>query len=387
MYVHIPFCAVKCTYCDFPVAAGQDHRVERYLDALDREIGAYGPELDAPVDSIYLGGGTPSRLEPARIARVLAAVGARFQVDGDVEVTVEANPEDLDDARLAGWVEAGVDRLSIGIQSLDDDVLRRAGRVHDGREALAAVARARRHRFRSVSADLIGGLPGERMDRWTATVERVLEVEPDHVSFYLLEVDQSSALAKAVRAGRERVASDDDQAAAFESTRAVLEGAGFEAYELSNFARPGHRSRHNGKYWSDAWYAGFGLGAHGYARGARRSNLRGLTAYLRAVEDGRDPLAETDPWNAVRRLEEAMFLGLRRAEGVDPRELGARYRVDVGAAYREVWERHRRDGLVTVARDRIVLTARGRIRSNAVFRDIIGHLDEDAPDDFRRGAT
>ncbi len=387
VYVHVPFCAVKCTYCDFPVAAGQDHRVGRYLDALEREIALHGPDLEDPVDSVYFGGGTPSRLEPSDVARLLRAVRARFEVSGDVEITLEANPEDLDDARLSGFAEVGVDRLSVGIQSLDDDVLRRAGRAHDGREALVAIRRARRHGFRSVSADLIGGLPGETMARWSGTVDRVLDAEPDHVSFYLLEIDQSSALAKAVRAGREHVASDDDQAAAFESTVERLREGGFEAYEISNFARRGHRSRHNGKYWSDAWYAGFGLGAHAYAFGERRSNVRGLTAYLRAVEDGLDPLAETDPWNAVRRLEEALFLGLRRAEGIDPAAIGARYAIDVRSAYDAVWDRHARDGLLTVESDRIVLTSRGRLRSNTVFRDILGHFDADAHGEARRGTT
>ena len=387
VYVHVPFCAVKCTYCDFPVAAGQDHRSARYLDALEREIATHGPALDDRVDSVYLGGGTPSRLEPEQVARVLRAVRARFGVADDTEVTLEANPEDLDDARLAGFAEAGVDRLSIGIQSLDDAVLLRAGRVHDGRQALDAVARARAYGFRSVSADLIGGLPGERMERWSATLERVLRSEPDHISFYLLEIDQSSALAKAVRAGREKVADDDDQAAAFEATADTLEEAGFEPYEISNYARAGHRSRHNGKYWGDAWYAGFGLGAHAYALGERRSNVRGLTAYIRAVEDGRDPLAETDPWNVVRRIEEALFLGLRRAEGIDPIALGARYRVDLPTAYDTVWDRHVGAGLLTVDRDRIALTRQGRLRSNTVFRDIVGHLDADAPGEIRRGMT
>ena len=379
VYVHLPFCAVKCTYCDFPVAAGQDHRVGRYLDALEREIGAHGPQIDDPVDSIYLGGGTPSRLAPAEAARVIRAVRGRFDVAADVEITLEANPEDLDDRRLSGFAAVGIDRLSIGIQSLDGDVLSRAGRVHDGAGALEAVVRARRHGLRSVSADLIGGLPGERMERWSSTVERLLRSGPDHVSFYLLEIDQSSTLAKAVRAGRETVADDDAQAAAFETTAKVLTDAGYEAYEISNFARPGHRSRHNGKYWGDAWYAGFGIGAHAYARGARRSNVRGLTAYLRAVEAGLDPVAETDPWNAVRRLEEALFLGLRRAEGIDPVRVGGRYGVDVHAAYAEVWERHREAGLIRVERNRIALATPGRLRSNAVFRDIVGHLDADAP--------
>jgi len=375
VYVHVPFCSVKCTYCDFPVAAGQDHRVDRYLDALEREIAARGPSWDGEVDSVYFGGGTPSRLAPSQVRRILRAVGARFRVTPGAEVSLEANPEDLDDRRVDGFLAAGVGRITVGVQSLDPDVLRRTGRRHGPDDALRAVRSARAAGVPSVGADLIGGLPGERLDRWDDTLARVLDADPDHVSFYLLEADAGSTLARAVAAGRERVASDDDQAGAYERTCDRLETAGYEPYEISNFARPGHRSRHNAKYWSDAWYAGYGLGAHAYERGARRSNARGLTRYMETVESGADPVAEIDPWNPVRRLEEALFLGLRRVEGIDLAALGARYGLDLATAYAEVWDRHRDAGALVAEGHRIRLTRAGRLRSNAVFRDLIGHLD------------
>lgn len=373
IYVHIPFCRVKCSYCDFAVAAGQDHRVDRYIDALVREIEDHGRDIGGRPDSVYFGGGTPSRVPPAAIERLLASLHARHPPAEDPDVSLEANPEDLDDARIAGLVAAGVRRITVGIQSLDDDVLRGVGRVHGGAVALDAVRRLRAGGIRSVGIDLIGGLPGERMERWGETVRRIVDSAPDHVSFYLLETEQPSALARAIERGTARVADDDAQARAYDRTAGMLVDAGYEAYEISNFARPGHRSRHNEKYWGDAWYAGYGLGAHGYARGARRGNLRVLGRYLRAVEAGRDPVDEVDPWDPVRRIEEVLFLGLRRAEGIEPDRIAARYDVDVRVAYAEVWERHADGGRLEVpTAGPIRLTARGRLASDAVFRDLIG---------------
>jgi oxygen-independent coproporphyrinogen-3 oxidase len=374
VYVHLPFCSVKCSYCDFPVAAGQDHRIDRYLDALLREIAEHAPDLGGDVETIYLGGGTPSRLSVAAIERVLRAVRGRYGTSGRCEVSIEANPEDLDAERARSLSGVGVDRITVGVQSLDDGVLRRTGRQHDAARALRAVRDVRGAAIGSIGVDLIAGLPGERLQAWGETVDRVIEAGCDHVSVYLLETDHPSALGKAIAAGRTSGPDDDALADAYQRSVERLARAGLEQYEISNFARPGHESRHNGKYWDDSWYAGLGLGAHAYVEGARRANVRGLTRYLRTVEEGESPVGDEDPWDPARRCEEALFLGLRRSRGVDLASLGRRYGVDLDRAYDEVWRRHVRDGLLVREGDVARLTPDGRLRSNTVFRDLIGVL-------------
>jgi oxygen-independent coproporphyrinogen-3 oxidase len=366
VYVHVPFCAIRCSYCDFPTVAGQDARLPAYLDALGREIERFQRDVDGPVDTIYLGGGTPSRLTPGQVGRVLDAVRARFPVTGDAEVTLEGNPESLGEAALAGFAEAGVTRFSVGVQSLDDGVLRRVGRAHDAAQAEAAVARALAT-GRQVNADLIAGLPGEDLARWEETIARVAAWGTDHVSVYLLETDKDTPLARAVRGGRAEVADDDGQAEAYATTVHVLEAAGLAAYEISNFARPRRQSRHNLKYWTDAPYAAFGLGAHAYAAGRRRANTRDLSAYLAAVADGRDPVEWSEPFQAERRLGEALMLGLRLTCGVDLDALGRRYGLDPRRLYADAWARAQEAGLVAFESSRVRMTPEGRLRSNELF--------------------
>ncbi len=371
IYVHFPFCSTRCGYCDFPTVTGREDRVSDYLDALEREIGEGQPGLPRRADTVFLGGGTPSRMEPGQVARAVGAVRARFDLDDAAEVTLEGNPESLTRERLEGYLEAGVDRISVGVQSLDDAVLRRAGRAHDAREALRALADARAAGFRNVSADLIAGLPGERLEAWGETVRRVQGAGPDHVSVYLLETDKDTPIARGIRSGRLAAQDDDLLAAAYEESVKVLEAGGHLLYEISNFAREGRRSRHNVKYWTDAPFAGFGNGAHGYVDGVRRANVRGVDAYIQAVAGGEDPVEWRDPFDTRRRLGEAIFLGLRLREGVDLAALAERYGEDPEATWAEAWERGVAAGLVERRGTSVRLTARGRLCSNDLFAEFV----------------
>jgi oxygen-independent coproporphyrinogen-3 oxidase len=372
IYVHLPFCSVRCSYCDFPTVAGRDDRIEPYLDALRREIEGHQEGAAGRADTVFFGGGTPSRLTPEQLLRVLRALHGRFAIDAGAEITLEGNPESLTRERLDGFRRAGVTRISVGVQSLDDGVLRRAGRAHDARGAERAVEEALKAGFAEVSLDLIAGLPGEDLARWPETVRRAAALGSDHVSVYLLESDKDTPLGRAVRGGRESLADDDAMASAYESTVEVLERGGFEQYEISNFARGGRRSRHNLKYWTDVPYAGFGLGASGYFGGERRSNRRDLDGYVRDLTAGVDPAAERDPYDSGRRLEEALFLGLRVVEGVDLRELGARYDADPDRRFAAAWERGQAAGLIAREGSRLRLTRDGRLRSNELFADLLG---------------
>jgi len=366
VYVHVPFCAIRCGYCDFPTVAGQDARLPAYLEALEREIATFQREADGPVDTIYLGGGTPSRLTPAQVSRVLAAVRARFDVASGAEVTLVGNPESLGEAALDGFAEAGITRFSVGVRSLDDAVLRRVGRAHDAAEAETAVGRALATGCQ-VNADLIAGLPGEDLDRWAETVARVAAWGTDHLSVYLLETDKDTPLSRALASGRAEVADDDRQAEAYRATVETLERAGLALYEISNFARAGRHARHNLKYWTDAPYAAFGVGAHGYAGGMRRANTRDLTGYLTALQEGRDPVQWTEPFDRERRLGEALMLGMRLSVGVDLEALRARYGLDPRVLYADAWERAQEAGLVVREGARARLTPEGRLRSNELF--------------------
>ncbi len=299
-------------------------------------------------------------------------MGSRFDLAPDAEITLECNPESADGAKLRGFRDAGATRVSIGVQSLDDEVLRRVGRAHDGRRALEAVDRAIETPGLEVNVDLIAGLPGEDLARWGRTVSRVAARGADHLSVYLLETDKQTPLARAIASGRVAIADDDAMAEAYEETVRALEAGGMELYEISNFARAGRVSRHNEKYWTDHWYAGFGLGAHGYAHGRRRANLDVLDRYLGAIARGGDPVAEHDEWEPSRRLEEALILGLRLARGVDKDELGRRYGVDLDERYAEAWSRAEQAGLTVREGRRVRLTAGGRLRCNELFAEILG---------------
>lgn len=371
IYLHFPFCAIRCSYCDFPTVAGRDDRIEAYLDALDREIRTMQPDLPRGADTVFLGGGTPSRMTPAQVTRVLEAVRARFDLSPAPEVTLEGNPESLKADKLEGFRAAGVTRVSVGVQSLDDAVLARAGRAHDAAEAERAVREARGAGIPEVSLDLIAGLPGERLDRWGETVRRAAGFGPDHVSVYLLESDKDTPLGRAVRSGRAAIAGDDALAAAYEATVAALEGEGFALYEISNFARDGRRSRHNLKYWTDVPFAGFGNGAHGYVRGRRRSNLADLAAYVEAIGEGREPVAWEEGFDARRRLAEALFLGLRVLEGVDLAALASRYGEDPREVWETAWSRGEEAGLLVLEGCRARLTREGRLRSNELFQELV----------------
>jgi len=371
VYLHAPFCSVRCTYCDFPTVAGRDDKMGAYVEALTREIAtAPCPSLQG-IDSIFFGGGTPSRLREEQVVRILAAVRARFAVAEDTEITLEGNPESLTGDALAGFRRAGVTRISVGVQSLDDAVLAKVGRAHDAAAAHRAVVEARAAGFPDVSIDLIAGLPGEDLARWGDTVAEAASWSPDHVSCYLLESDKDTPLGRAVRGGRLTLHDDDALTAAYETTVAVLEREGFDLYEISNFARAGRRSRHNLKYWTDVPYAGFGLGAASYLAGERRSNRRDLDGYLADVEAGRSPVAESDPFDPSRRLEEALFLGLRVVEGVDLAALSRRYGLDASSRFAAAWERAREAGSIEERGDRVALTASGRLSSNELFADLI----------------
>ncbi len=320
-YVHIPFCHRRCPYCDFAVVdmAQEAAPVERYIEAIIAEI-----EMEDPwgaLHAVNLGGGTPSVLSADQVGLLLDAVSDRFGLVEGAEVSIEANPEDWTDGYAAALRSAGVNRVSLGVQSFDDAVLQSLGRQHTPSEGQRAVENARKGGIDTVNLDLICGTAGEAIESWRHTVETALALDPEHLSAYALTVERGTALSRAVRDGAPEPDADD-QADKYELLVELVDAIGLTRYEVSNWAKPGHECRDNMTTWAQGEYLAFGLGAHGHRAQVRRRNVRRLDVYLEMVEQGRRPEAGTERLVAWERDKERVFLGLRRRSGVFAGDVG-----------------------------------------------------------------
>ena len=327
IYVHVPFCAAICNYCNFNRGLLDEGLKRRYVDALERHVARSGD--GTPADTIYFGGGTPSLLSADEIRRVILACRDAFDVAAGAEVTLEANPETVDAPRLAALREAGVTRLSYGVQSFRDDELRRLGRLHDAARVHEAVSEARRAGFDNLSLDLMMWLPQQTLAQWRVSIDRAIALAPEHVSLYLLELYPNAPLKEDMARAGWSQAPEDDAADMYLDAMERLEAAGFRQYEISNVARPGFESRHNLKYWRDGEWEAIGCGASGTRRGTRWRNVSGTADYVARVAAGADVRAETRELSAVDGAAEALITGLRLVEGVDVEAVSRRYGLDV----------------------------------------------------------
>jgi oxygen-independent coproporphyrinogen-3 oxidase len=312
-YVHVPFCAHHCGYCDFAVAAGKDHLIDRYLEALAAELATLG--TPQPVETLFLGGGTPTHLGPPQLRRLLATVTAWLPLRPGGEFSVEGNPGTLDAERVAVLADFGVNRVSLGAQSFQPEALRVLERDHRPADVPRAVEAVRR-RVAQVSLDLIFGVPGQGLADWEADLRAALALGPDHLSTYGLTYEKGTRLWKQRRRGEVRPLDEEAERAQYELAMDVLAAAGFEHYEISSFARPGRRCRHNQMYWANDAYFGFGVGAARYVGGSRELNTRDLHTYLRRALAGEPAAFQRETLGPEERARETMALQLRRAEGV-----------------------------------------------------------------------
>jgi oxygen-independent coproporphyrinogen-3 oxidase len=313
-YVHVPFCAHHCGYCDFAVVTGQDHRGDEYLDALAAEVARL--EVPRPVATIFLGGGTPTHLSADQLDRLLRLLTRWLPLEAGGEFSVEANPDSIDDAKLDVLSGHGVNRVSLGVQSFQPHLLRVLERSHDPDSVPVAVERVRR-RGLGLSLDLIFGVPGQTLDEWRSDLRRALELQTDHVSTYGLTYEKGTRLWKQRRRGVVLALDEEIERAMYAEAMDVLTAAGLEHYEISNFAFLGHRSRHNQTYWANEAYFGFGLGAARYVMGRRELNVRDLSAYLEAARTGASVTQQSEALPAGERARETMAVQLRRCEGID----------------------------------------------------------------------
>jgi oxygen-independent coproporphyrinogen-3 oxidase len=369
-YIHVPFCTRRCHYCSFNTSPLDDAAsVRRYLAALDGELALLAALPWAGrvrIGSVFLGGGTPSLLEADALAGILEAVGRDFPLERDAEVTVECNPESVTRAKLAAYRAAGVTRISLGVQSLDDAILERIGRLHDRRGARAAFEAAREAGHDNVSVDLMYGLPGLAVGAWTRAVETVLDWEPDHVSAYGLTLDAGSLWGAAGVAG---LPPEDDVVAQYWALARAAAARGFEHYEISNYARPGFRSRHNLTYWRAGEYLAAGPGGCGYVGDVRYGNVKPLARYCAEVEAGTLPVDTHERLTTAQRQAERLILGLRTSDGVPTAALRERAAGDAALARRlDDW---RRTGRLLDDDGRTRLSEAGFLLSDALFVDLL----------------
>ena len=383
VYVHLPFCSAPCTYCAFAISTDLG-REGAYVDALVREIAALGPRPSAlgehetakgggvlrvappdpaiEVDSIYLGGGTPSRTSVGNLQRIVGAIRARYDIASDAEFSMEANPEDVNADSIAAWRDLGVNRLSIGVQSFNDAELEPLGRVHRSRDAQDAIALAVRSGVRT-NLDLILGLPGQTRASFDATLRTAIDLGAGHVSLYMLDIEEKSPLALQLHRGRVTIPDDGETADAYVDAIARLEDAGLRQYEISNFAREGEECRHNIRYWTRGDYRGYGMGAHSFIGGKRFANTRDIRRYIETspnAVDFSESLSETES------RRELLFLGLRQTGGIHYEDV-ARLCGQEGI---EWIDRGLRDGWLRRSGERVAFTPQGFLLSN----DLISQL-------------
>ena len=371
LYIHVPFCSAICNYCNFNRGLFDAELKARYVDALIAEIcnqsATRSPQSAMAADTIYFGGGTPSLLEPDEIARIIRACDEAFDISTDREVTMEANPETVTEARLAAFRAAGVNRLSFGVQSFREDELRRLSRLHSADRPRAALGEARAAGFDNVSLDLMMWLPGQRVGDWLESVDAAIALRPDHLSLYLLEIYPNAPLKDDMARARWSQAPDDDAATMYLEAMARLEDAGLAQYEISNVARHGRRSRHNLKYWTDGEWLGFGCGAHSTRDGSRWKNISSTTEYIDVVGRGASPAADLRRLTPGEQLGDALFTGLRLVDGIDTNAIQSRYGVDVWHRFGADLEQFVEAGCLRRNGSRLHLTRQGMLLAHEVM--------------------
>ena len=372
IYIHIPFCRSRCSYCDFATGIHNVDAAERYVTAVVHELDSYAEISTAEVDTIYFGGGTPSLVSSTQLQRLLDTVHRRFHVTEHVEVTLEMNPGTVTDENLAAFRRLGVNRASFGAQTFNDSELARLGRSHTAEQTRETFRRLRDTGFKNVSLDLIAGLPGQTVAQWQRNIDEALAMRPEHLSFYLLEVHEGTPLANHIRTGLQPQPDEELAAAMYELMLDQADAAGYIHYEISNLSLPGYESRHNTKYWTGAPYFGFGCSAHSYDGGSNRwSNERDVNAYVELIAADKSPIVERRELNEEDRQSEAVFLGLRMMEGYNVRDYQNRFGLNLIERHRENLERFSDAGLIELTDDRLKLTRSGALLSNEVFAAFI----------------
>jgi oxygen-independent coproporphyrinogen-3 oxidase len=368
IYIHIPFCKKACHYCNFHFSVSRDNMAAMVV-AIGKEAELSRSYLAETISTIYFGGGTPSLLSKEALGGILGAISGLYTVDADAEITLESNPDDISDDNILAWKEAGINRLSIGIQSFFEEDLRWMNRAHDAQQALDAVKKARQGGFSNITIDLIYGTPHLTDEGWLQNIETALALNVPHLSCYALTVEPKTALAKMISTNRTEDVDADKQARHFSLLTERLAAAGFEHYEISNFARPGFRSRHNSSYWQGKPYIGLGPSAHSFNGESRRWNIANNSLYLTAIGKGELPFEE-EILTGTQRLNERIMISLRTMEGISlgmvAAEFGAERLTDLLASA----QKHMRHGHLVLTDDHLKLTPEGKFLADGIAADL-----------------
>ena len=367
-YVHIPFCAHHCGYCDFAVTAGQDHLVDLYLEALALD---FKPDSQrSPLSTLFLGGGTPSHLNVRQLDRLFADLARWLPLDAGAEVSLEANPDSFDAEKARLLAQHGVTRISLGVQSFQPHLLRTLERRHDPSHVAPAVA-ATRDCGLDLSLDLIFGVPGQSLDQWAADLQQAIALGPDHVSTYGLTFEKGTRLWKQQQLGDVKALDEDLEYRMYLHAMETLEAAGFEQYEISSFARPGKRCRHNQVYWANDAFFGFGVGAAAFNGGTRTLNVRNTQEYIRRSLAGESPVFQSETLEPEASARETLALNLRRSDGACREQFRARTDFDLDALAGPALRRHADAGLLADDGKRVRLTRAGRCVADSLVADLL----------------
>ena len=381
IYIHIPFCVKKCAYCDFLSCPADDETKERYVQALCREIEWSKDCLkEYLVDTVFIGGGTPSILEEKYIGQILDTLRSVARVSDDAEITIECNPGTLTMEKLEAYKDAGINRISLGLQSANDKELKTIGRIHNYEEFKKSFNLARLAGFKNINVDLMSALPGQTLDSYKDTLAKVITLNPDHISAYSLIVEDETPLKDMVESGKITLPSEDDEREMYYYTKEFLERTGYKRYEISNYAKDGYECRHNIGYWKRVEYLGFGIGAASLFKGERFSNTSDMNRYMHILEN-EDVMNADEVWKALNEnietltqkdeMEEFMFLGLRMTDGVSKSDFKKIFNCDIEAVYGNVIEKLANQNLIKEAGDLITLTDKGIDISNIVLANFL----------------
>lgn len=388
LYIHIPFCVKKCDYCDFLSFPADNRTQRRYVDAVQKEIIYYGALYpDRKITTIFIGGGTPSWLDEEEIVRILHTVREAFAVEHDAEITIECNPGTATAHKLVRYREAGINRISIGLQSAHNEELALLGRIHTWEQFLKTYDLARKAGFSNINVDLMSALPGQTLETFSDTLKKVLALKPEHLSAYSLMIEEGTPFYERYRedekhreAGEptELLPDEEQEYAVTKLTQRVLMEAGYHWYEVSNFAKPGYECRHNIGYWKRADYLGIGIGAASLIDNVRYANVRDLEEYCKECESLWEELnirkticSSTEPVTREEQMEEFMFLGLRMTEGVSRAEFEQHFGTTIEAVYGDVLRQLQKEGLLVKQEGRICLTERGMDVNNYVVEQFM----------------
>jgi len=362
LYIHIPFCLKKCIYCDFYSVPDSVPLIEAYVEALCKEIDMRGNQIKE-LEAIYIGGGTPSLLKGKDIAKIMGKLKREWRLSSKVEITSEVNPGTLSDKGIKAMLDSGINRISIGVQSLDDNELRLLGRMHDAADAVRALRDAQRGGFRNISVDLIYGIPGQGNKSWKTTLDEIARLRPEHLSTYELTPEKNTLLHEQLEKGNLYLPDEDTVAEMYYSAIDTLEACGYGHYEISNFALPGYECRHNLNYWDRGEYIGIGAGAHSFRNGMRFANVGDVESYINAINEDRLPVTEDMVLTAEDTVKELLFLGLRKKEGIELGEMPA----EAVEKMKETLGNLVLQGLIESSDNLIKLTRKGLLLCNEVI--------------------